>query len=100
MLGGLRQMLVNTEHLLPDTGEVVLNQLMVEGNGRLVMVLRAADEGLLPGMPERVAANLQPLPATAERSSPYGEYLQPVAKFGPLASSWLGGQGDKVELFE
>jgi len=30
--------------LLPDAGEVVLDQLMVEGNCRLVMVLRAAGE--------------------------------------------------------
>ena len=31
--------------LVPDAGEVVLDQLMVEGQGRLVMVLRPAGEG-------------------------------------------------------
>jgi len=31
--------------LVPDIGEVVLDQLMVEGRGRLVMVLRPASEG-------------------------------------------------------
>jgi len=36
--------------LLPDAGEVVLDQLMVEANCRLVMVLRAAGEaGCCPG---------------------------------------------------
>jgi hypothetical protein len=31
--------------LVPDAGEVVLDQLMVENNTRLVMLLRATGEG-------------------------------------------------------
>jgi hypothetical protein len=48
--GGLRQKPMKHRTLLPDAGEVVLDQLMVEGNCRLVMVLRAAGEaGCCPG---------------------------------------------------
>jgi transposase len=43
--GGLRWMVMGERALVPDAGEVVLDQLMVEGRSRLVMVLRPAGGG-------------------------------------------------------
>jgi hypothetical protein len=44
--------------LVPDVGEVVLDQLMAEGRSRLVMVLRPAGEGeCLSGVPAGITAD-------------------------------------------
>ena len=37
--------------LVPDAGEVALDQLMVENNTRLVMVLRATSEASVSDVP-------------------------------------------------
>ena len=56
--------------LVPDAGEVVLDQLMVESNRRLVMVLASYGRGEpLPSVPARIVAHSQPLHAKAEGSA-------------------------------
>ena len=65
--------------LVPDAGEVVLDQLAVEYNCRLVMVLRAA--GLLPSVPTKIVAHSQPIQAAAERSAMHGRAKFDLLRF-------------------